>query len=145
MVLGASFTSWPNGSIDWVATGFCASANFPTTAGSFQPGFAGGSWDGFVAKDYAELAGANNNVDPRLSNPFDISYDEPSWDKYRMSRVTAEINWTINGVVDLRSLTGYQHDVQANLWDNDFTYQPLSWASANITTASPPENSAVAM
>jgi iron complex outermembrane receptor protein len=85
--------------------------------------------DGFVGKDYAELAGANNNIDPRLSHPFDISYDEPSWDKYRMSRITAEINWTINGVVDLRSLTGYQHDAQANLFDNDFTYQPLSWAS----------------
>jgi iron complex outermembrane receptor protein len=85
--------------------------------------------DGFVAKDYGELAGADNNIDPRLSNPFDISYDEPSWDKYRMSRVTAELNWTLNGVVDLRSLTGYQHDEQSNLWDNDFTYQPLSWAA----------------
>src|SRR5258708_28193063 len=26
MVLGVSFSSWPNGSIDWVVTGFCASA-----------------------------------------------------------------------------------------------------------------------
>src|SRR5580704_3338072 len=26
MVLAARFTSWPNGSIDWVVTGFCASA-----------------------------------------------------------------------------------------------------------------------
>ena len=62
--------------------------------------------DGFVAKDYAELAGANNSVDPRLSKPFDISYDEPSWDKYRMSRITAEINWTLNGVVDLEVADG---------------------------------------
>jgi iron complex outermembrane receptor protein len=85
--------------------------------------------DGFVGKDYGELAGANNSVDPRLSNPFDVSYDQPSWNKYRMSRVTSEINWTIDEAVALRSLTGYQHDYQANLWDNDFTYQPLSWAS----------------
>ena len=85
--------------------------------------------DGFAGKDYSELAGANNSLDPRLSNPFDISYDEPSWNKYRMSRVTSEINWTIDGAVDLRSLTGYQHDSQSNLWDNDFTYQPLSVAS----------------
>ena len=85
--------------------------------------------DGFVAKDYGERAGANNGLDPRLSNPFDISYDEPSWNKYQMSRVTSEINWTIDDAVDLRSLTGYQHDNQSNLWDNDFTYQPLSWAS----------------
>src|SRR5258707_2396141 len=26
MVLGVSFSFWPNGSIDWVVTGFCASA-----------------------------------------------------------------------------------------------------------------------
>jgi len=41
--------------------------------------------DGYAAKNYIELAGANNNIDPRLANPFVISYDQPSWDKYRMS------------------------------------------------------------
>jgi len=38
--------------------------------------------DGFAAKDYSELSGANNAVDPRLSNPFVVSYDVPSYDRY---------------------------------------------------------------
>jgi iron complex outermembrane receptor protein len=88
--------------------------------------------DGYAAKNYGELAGANNNVDPRLSNPFIISYDHPSWDKYRMSRITSEINWDVTDYVALRSLSGYQHDDIKNLFDNDQTYLPASWASQEL-------------
>src|SRR5882757_9610154 len=88
--------------------------------------------DGYAAKDYGELAGANNSLSPRLRQPFAISYDQPSWDRYRMSRVSAEVNWDITEHVVLRSLTGYQHDDIKNLFDNDQTYLPLSWAAQEL-------------
>ncbi len=85
--------------------------------------------DGYAGKDYGELAGANNAVDSRLSQPFTISYDQPSWDKYQMTRTSAEVSWDITDELTLRSLTGYQHDDINNQFDNDQTYLPLSWAS----------------
>jgi len=85
--------------------------------------------DGYVGKSYAELGGSNNRVDPRLSNPFVVSYDVPSWDKYRLWRATDEINWKISESVTLRSLTGYQYTENRNQWDNDFTYLPISIAN----------------
>jgi iron complex outermembrane receptor protein len=84
--------------------------------------------DGYVGKPYSEL-GAPNNVDPRLSQPFVVSYDVPSYDKYRIWRATSEINWTIAEGLTLRSLTGYQYTENRNQWDNDFTYQPISVAT----------------
>jgi iron complex outermembrane receptor protein len=84
--------------------------------------------DGYVGKPYAEL-GAPNNVDPRLSQPFTVSYDVPSYDKYRLWRATSEINWTLTQGLTLRSLTGYQYTENRNQWDNDFTYQPISVAT----------------
>jgi iron complex outermembrane receptor protein len=85
--------------------------------------------DGYVGKSYAELGGSNNRVDPRLSNPFVVSYDVPSWDKYRLWRATGEINWNMSESVTLRSLTGYQYTENRNQWDNDFTYAPISVAN----------------
>jgi iron complex outermembrane recepter protein len=85
--------------------------------------------DGYVGKSYAELGGSNNSVDPRLSNPFVVSYDVPSWDKYRLWRATGEINWKISDSVTLRSLSGYQYTENRNQWDNDFTYAPISSAN----------------
>ncbi|HZF41060.1 MAG TPA: TonB-dependent receptor [Blastocatellia bacterium] len=85
--------------------------------------------DGYVGKSYAELGGSNNRIDPRLSNPFVVSYDVPSWDKYRLWRATDEINWNISESVTLRSLTGYQYTENRNQWDNDFTYAPISVAN----------------
>jgi iron complex outermembrane receptor protein len=85
--------------------------------------------DGFVGKPYAELGGSSNRVDPRLSNPFVVSYDVPSWDKYRLWRAAGEINWKISESVSLRSLTGYQYTENRNQWDNDFTYAPISAAN----------------
>jgi iron complex outermembrane recepter protein len=85
--------------------------------------------DGYVGKPYAELGGSNNRVDPRLSNPFVVSYDVPSWDKYRLWRATGEINWNMSESVTLRSLTGYQYTENRNQWDNDFTYAPISVAN----------------
>jgi iron complex outermembrane recepter protein len=85
--------------------------------------------DGYVGKPYAELSGSNNRVDPRLSNPFVVSYDVPSWDKYRLWRATGEINWNMSESVTLRSLTGYQYTENRNQWDNDFTYAPISVAN----------------
>jgi iron complex outermembrane receptor protein len=85
--------------------------------------------DGYVGKPYAELAGSSNRVDPRLSNPFVVSYDVPSWDKYRLGRATGEINWNMSESVSLRSLTGYQYTENRNQWDNDFTYVPISVAN----------------
>jgi iron complex outermembrane receptor protein len=84
--------------------------------------------DGFIGKDYGELAGANNALDPRLSNPFTISYDEPSSDEYDMSRVSAELNWNISDRIRLRSLTGYQDADINNRFDNDQMNFPLSAA-----------------
>jgi iron complex outermembrane receptor protein len=86
------------------------------------------SGDGYVGKPYAEL-GASNNVDPRLARPFVVSYDVPSYDKYRLWRATSEINWTISPDLTLRSITGYQFTENRNQWDNDFTYQPISVAT----------------
>jgi len=88
--------------------------------------------DGFVAKDYSELAGANNHVDRRLSNPFVVSYDVPSYDRYRLWRATDEINWAISAHLTLRSLTGYQYTESRNQWDNDFTYLPISVATQQV-------------
>ncbi len=85
--------------------------------------------DGYVGKSYAELGGSNNRIDPRLSNPFVVSFDVPSWDKYRLWRATDEINWNISNSVTLRSLTGYQYTENRNQWDNDFTYAPISVAN----------------
>jgi iron complex outermembrane recepter protein len=85
--------------------------------------------DGYVGKPYAELGGSNNRVDPRLSNPFVVSYDVPSWDKYRLWRATGEINWNMSESVTLRSLTGYQYTENRNQWDNDFSYAPISVAN----------------
>jgi iron complex outermembrane receptor protein len=85
--------------------------------------------DGYVGKPYAELVGSSNRVDPRLSNPFVVSYDVPSWDKYRLWRATGEINWNMSESVSLRSLTGYQYTENRNQWDNDFTYVPISVAN----------------
>ena len=85
--------------------------------------------DGYVGKSYAELGGSNNRVDPRLSNPFIVSFDASSWDKYRLWRATDEINWNISEGVTLRSLTGYQYTENRNRWDNDFTYAPISVAN----------------
>jgi iron complex outermembrane receptor protein len=85
--------------------------------------------DGFVGKSYAELGGANNAVSPSLSDPFVVSYNAPSWDKYRLNRASAEINWNISDSVTLRSLSGYQYTENKNQWDNDFTYLPISTAS----------------
>jgi iron complex outermembrane recepter protein len=90
------------------------------------------SGDGFVAKDYSELAGANNHVDRRLSNPFVVSYDVPSYDRYRLWRATDEINWGISAHLTLRSLTGYQFTESRNQWDNDFTYLPISVATQQV-------------
>ena len=84
--------------------------------------------DGYVGKPYAEL-GASNNVDPRLSNPFVVSYDVPSYDKYRLWRATSEINWTVSPGLTLRSISGYQYTENRNQWDNDFTYLPISVAT----------------
>ena len=84
--------------------------------------------DGYVGKPYSEL-GASNNIDPRLSQPFVVSYDVPSYDKYRLWRATSEINWTISSDITLRSVTGYQYTENRNQWDNDFTYQPISEAT----------------
>jgi len=84
--------------------------------------------DGFIGKDYGELAGANNALDPRLSDPFTISYDEPSSDEYDMSRVSAELNWNISDSIRLRSLTGYQDADINNHFDNDQMNFPLSAA-----------------
>jgi iron complex outermembrane recepter protein len=84
--------------------------------------------DGYVGKPYSEL-GASINVDPRLSQPFVVSYDVPSYDKYRLWRATGEINWTISPGLTLRSITGYQYTENRNQWDNDFTYQPISVAT----------------
>jgi iron complex outermembrane recepter protein len=85
--------------------------------------------DGYVGKPYTELGGSNNRIDPRLSNPFVVSYDVPSWDKYRLWRATGEINWNMSESVTLRSLTGYQYTENRNQWDNDFTYAPISVAN----------------
>lgn len=84
--------------------------------------------DGYVGKPYSEL-GAPSNVDPRLSQPFVVSYDVTSYDKYRLWRATSEINWTISQDVTLRSITGYQYTENRNQWDNDFTYKPISVAT----------------
>jgi iron complex outermembrane receptor protein len=88
--------------------------------------------DGFAAKDYSELSGANNAVDPRLSNPFVVSYDVPSYDRYRLWRATDEINWNISANLTLRSLTGYQFTESRNQWDNDFSYLPISIATQQV-------------
>ncbi len=88
--------------------------------------------DGFIGKDYAELAGANNALDPRLSDPFTISYDEPSSDEYDMSRVSAELNWNINDRIRLRSFTGYQEAEIDNHFDNDQISFPLSAAEQRL-------------
>ena len=88
--------------------------------------------DGFIGKDYTELAGANNALDPRLSDPFTISYDEPSSDEYDVSRVSAELNWNINDRIRLRSLTGYQDAEIKNHFDNDQTNFPLSAAEQRL-------------
>jgi len=88
--------------------------------------------DGFIGKDYTELAGANNALDPRLSDPFTISYDEPSSDEYDMSRVSLELNWNINDHIRLRSLTGYQDAEIKNHFDNDQTNFPLSSAEQRL-------------
>src|SRR3984893_741952 len=85
--------------------------------------------DGYVGKSYAELGGANNSVDPRLANPFVVSYDVPSWDKYRLWRVTNEINWNISESVAVRSLSGYQYTENRNQWEDDFTYARISSAT----------------
>jgi iron complex outermembrane receptor protein len=84
--------------------------------------------DGYVGKPYSEL-GASINVDPRLSQPFVVSYDVPSYDKYRLWRATGEINWALTPGLTLRSITGYQYTENRNQWDNDFTYQPISIAT----------------
>jgi iron complex outermembrane recepter protein len=88
--------------------------------------------DGFAAKDYSELSGASNAVDPRLSNPFVVSYDVPSYDRYRLWRATDEINWSISPTLTLRSLTGYQFTESRNQWDNDFSYLPISIATQQV-------------
>jgi iron complex outermembrane receptor protein len=88
--------------------------------------------DGFAAKDYSELSGASNAVDPRLSNPFVVSYDVPSYDRYRLWRATDEINWSISADLTLRSLTGYQFTESRNQWDNDFSYLPISVATQQV-------------
>ena len=90
------------------------------------------SGDGFAAKDYSELSGASNAVDPRLSNPFVVSYDVPSYDRYRLWRATDEINWSISANLTLRSLTGYQFTESRNQWDNDFSYLPISIATQQV-------------
>jgi iron complex outermembrane recepter protein len=92
--------------------------------------------DGYIGKDYGELAGANNVLDARLSQPFIISYDEPSYDKYRLSRVSAEVNWDISDRVRLRSFTGYQDADINNQFDNDQTNYPLSWADQRLDESS---------
>jgi len=85
--------------------------------------------DGFAAKSYAELAGANDATAPGLSDPFTTSYDFPSFDKSRLSRASAEVSWNITETLVLRSLTGYQHEALKNNFDNDFTFRPISTAT----------------
>jgi iron complex outermembrane receptor protein len=85
--------------------------------------------DGFAAKSYGELAGANNAAAAGLSNPFNISYDFPSFDKSRLWRTSAELNWNLTDTLVLRSLTGYQHEALRNDFDNDFTLRAISSAT----------------
>src|SRR5262249_28730575 len=85
--------------------------------------------DGLIGKPYAELHGADNGAEPKLSRPFVLSYDAFSWDRYRLLRSSAEVKWSVSEGTQLRSLTGYQRQKNDNRFDNDFSYTPTSVAT----------------
>jgi iron complex outermembrane receptor protein len=78
--------------------------------------------DGLIGKPFGELDGTSLSSigHPELRDPFTVSYNSPSFDKYRVWRTSAELNWNLSDSLTLRSLSGYQRQHSSYLFDQDF-------------------------